>query len=89
MDIKTRKILAMFGVFHIGSSADRLYWSRKDGGWGLISVVDCVKAEELGLGEYVQRSEEWMLKVVAGTMEVGEKKADYVRSIDEERRERP
>ena len=44
----------------------------------MISVIDCVKAEELGLGEYVQRSEEWMLKVVAGTMEVGEKKADYV-----------
>ena len=88
MDIKTRKILAMFGVFHIGSSVDRLYRSRKDGGRGLISVIDCVKAEELGLGEYVQRSEEWMLKVVAGTMEVGEKKADYVRRVDEERRER-
>ena len=28
MDVKTRKILAMFGVFHIGSSVDRLYRKR-------------------------------------------------------------
>ena len=54
----------------------------------MISAVDCVKAKELGLGEYVQRSDEWILKVVAGTMEVGEKKADYVRRFDDAREER-
>jgi len=88
MDVKTRKILAMFGVFHIGSSVDRLYRKRKEGGRGLISVVDCVRVEELALGEYVDRSEEWMLKVVAGMMEVGETKLDYVTRVDSERRER-
>ena len=43
MNVKTRKILALFGVMHIRSSVDRLYRKRKDGGRGLISVVDCVR----------------------------------------------
>ena len=51
MDVQTRKILALSGVFHIHSSVDRLYWKRKDGGKGLISVIDCVRGEELALGE--------------------------------------
>ena len=38
MDVKTRKFLTMFGVFHMKSSVDRLYMKRKDGGRGLISV---------------------------------------------------
>ena len=36
----------------------------------------------------MQGNEKWMLKVVADTMEVGERKADYARRIDEERRDR-
>ena len=88
IDIKTRKILAMFGVFHIRSSVDRLYRKRKDGGRGLISVVDCVRGEEIALGEYVHGSEEWMLRIVGRTMEVGETKHEYVRRVDEERAQR-
>ena len=34
---------------HKRSSVDRLYMKRKDGGRGLISVVDCVNAEERSL----------------------------------------
>ena len=64
MDVRTRKLLAMFGTFHEKSSIARLYMKQKDGGQGLISVLDCVKAEELGLYGHVQASDEWMLKVV-------------------------
>ena len=88
LDIRTRKILAMTGVFHIRSSVDRLYRKRKDGGRGLISVVDCVRGEEIALSEYVKGSEEWMLKVVAGGIEVGESKIEYFRRVDNERREK-
>ena len=69
MDVRTRKILTMHGIFHRGSSVKRLYLKREAGGRGLISVVDCVRVEELGLREYVGKSEEWMLQCVAETFE--------------------
>ena len=87
IDIKTRKVLAMFGVFHIRSSVARLYIKRKQGGRGLMSVKDCVRAEEISLKEYVVGSEEWMLKVVASNVEVDETKAEYVERVDRERME--
>ena len=46
MDVRTRKLLTMCRVFHRGSSVDRLYFKRKDGGRGLISVVDCVRRKK-------------------------------------------
>ena len=51
-------------------------------------MVDCVRLEELALGEYVDRSEEWMLKVVAGMMEVGETKFDKGRQREKRKIER-
>ena len=42
MDIKTRKILTMNGIFHKRSSTDRLYMKRTDGGRGLIGIKECV-----------------------------------------------
>ena len=69
LDKKTRKILTMNGAFHKNSSVDRLYMKRKEGGRGLISVEECVRAEERGLCEYVLASKEWMLMVVAKGMD--------------------
>ena len=63
MDVKTRKLLTMKGAFHMNSSVDRLYMRRLVGGRRLISADECVKAEELGLSNYVAGSKEWMLKV--------------------------
>ena len=77
LDVKTRKRLSLFGVFHEKSGVARLYMKRKNGGRGLISVIDCVREEELGLFGYVKESEEWMLKVVGETLEVGETKIEY------------
>ena len=64
MDVKTRKLLTMKGAFHRNSSVDRLYMKRQVGGRGLISVEECVKAEVLGLSEYVAGSKKRMLRVV-------------------------
>jgi len=47
----------------------RLYIRRKEGGCGLIHIEDCVRQEELALDEYVQRTEESILEVVAGTLD--------------------
>ena len=88
MDVKTRKFLAMFGVFHMKSSVDRLYMKRKDGGRGLISVFDCVECESKSLKEYVRGSLEWMLKVVAEDVGVDESKEEYQDRIKVEREER-
>jgi len=85
MDVRTRKLLTMFGVFHQKGSVPRLYLKRKDGGRGLIRVFDCVKEEELGLFGYVKESEEWMLQVVGSTLQVGETKADYKKRVEKER----
>ena len=88
MDVKTRKILTMNGALHKHSSVDRLYMKRKEGGRGLISVRQCVKAEEIGLCEYVKASDEWMLKVVAEEMALGESKLEYGKRMARERSER-
>ena len=81
MDSKTRKILTMNGAFHRRSSVDRLYMKRSEGGRGLISVEQCVKAEEAGVREYVLTSGEWMLMVVAEVMENGETKVGYKKRV--------
>ena len=53
IDIKTRKILTMSGVFHRKGNVDRLYTKRENGGRGLISIEDCVKMEENNLQKYM------------------------------------
>ena len=88
MDVKTRKILTRNGVFHMQSSVDRLYMKRKVGGRGLISVEQCVRSEEAGLCEYVKASDEWMLKVVAEDLVLGESKGEYKKRMEKERSER-
>ena len=88
MDTKTRKILAMNRALHIRSNVDRLYIKRKEGGRGLMSVEECVRAEKAALEEYVLGSEEWMLKVVAEGKVQGELQGDYKKRMDKERKER-
>ena len=56
MDIKTRKILTMNGIFHKKGNVDRLYMKRCDGGRGLISIEDCVRMEEANLRNYLRNS---------------------------------
>ena len=87
MDIKTRKILTMNGVHHKRSNVDRLYIKRKDGGRGLISVNECVRTEEANLRDYVLHSEEWMLKVVADSLEGGLGKEELKKQMETQRKD--
>lgn len=64
MDRKTRKMMTMYGALHPKSDVDRLYLPRKRGGRGLIGCEACVKSEVSGLGWYVRRSGEYLLKEV-------------------------
>ena len=61
---------------------------RKVGGRGMISVGQCVRMEEAGLCEYVKASDEWMLKVVAEDLVLGESKGEYKKRMEKERSER-
>ena len=89
LDTKTRKILTMAGAFNKKSSTVRLYRKRNEGGRGLISIEDCVRCEEANLSQYVQNSEEWLLKEVAEMELVSsvETAEDYKKRIDLERKE--
>ena len=53
IDIKTRKILTINGVFHRKGNVDRLYIKREHGGRGLISIEYCVKMEDNSLRRYM------------------------------------
>ena len=88
IDKKTRFRLTMAGAFHKKSSKDRLYIKRANGGRGLISIEDCVRAEEGSLVCYAKKSEEWMLKVVARGMEKREDGPVYKARILQERENR-
>ena len=85
MDVRTRKLLTMFGVFHMRSSVPRLYMKRKEGGRGLMSVMECVRGEEIALKEYVVASGEWMLKVVGENVQVGESKVEFKKKVAKKR----
>ena len=69
IDIRTRKIMTMAGMFHQKGDVDRLYLMRKDGGRGMISKEDCVRMEEKNLAQYIMRSKERLFGVVHEGME--------------------
>ena len=90
MDAKTRKTMTMHGAFHRKSDVDRLYLKRKDGGRGLISVVDCVRMEEENLLKYATASEEWMVQMVVneGILRGSLQSVEYKKRVEQERKDR-
>jgi len=93
IDVKTRKIPAMHGIFHKRGNVDRLYLKRNEGGRGLMSVVDCVRAEEQNLGKYLSESMEQLVRVANDILneegeEVRESGAEYKERVARERDER-
>ena len=90
MDVKTRKTMTMHGAFHKKSDVDRLYLKRKDGGRGLISVLDCVKMEEENLLKYTTESNEWMLQMVVqhGGVSGRVEAVSYKKRMEVKRKER-
>ena len=53
LDIQTRKLFTMHGAFHPKSNVERLYYPRKQGGRGLISIERTIQEEEESLRKYV------------------------------------
>ena len=95
IDIKTRKILTMNGIFHKKSNVDRLYLKRDCGGRGLICVEDCVKLERNGLKKYMIENVEPFLigagMVLCGEIANGdgiESSVEYKERVSTERVER-
>ena len=64
LDRKTREILTCNGLFHPSANNDRLYLKRCKGGRGLMLVKDCVLSKCNKLWDYLEKSEEPMLKEV-------------------------
>ena len=88
IDIKTRKIMTMAGVFHQKGDVDRLYLARKEGGRGMISVEDCVRMEEKNLTKYVVESKERLFGVVKEDVADGETGKEYKKRVMQERKEK-
>ncbi|XP_072169448.1 uncharacterized protein [Diadema setosum] len=64
MDRKTRKMLSIYKTHQMSADVDRLYLPRKEGGRGLVSASDCVEMEQISLNNYINSSEEKLLRAV-------------------------
>ena len=77
MDRKTRKIMTMNGALHPRANVARLYLARNEGGRGLKSVEEVVRAEEHGLSDYIKDEEKGYNKFLK-TLTKDESKKDYI-----------
>ena len=50
-------------MYHQQGDTDRLNIPRTEGGRGLLSIADCVEAEEKNLSIYLDQSEERLLRL--------------------------
>ena len=67
IDGKTRKFFLIYGELHPKSDVYRLHVPRKDGGRGLIVVIeDCVELAVRSLGVYFCGSQERLLQAARG-----------------------
>ena len=75
---------------HPQADVDRLYWKRKEGGRGLISIEDCITIEENSLGYYINTKQEQLLKEVCKENIIKERQnpEDKKKIIIENRKER-
>ena len=64
LDKKIRKLLTMHKGLHPKSDVDRLYFSRKEGGSGLVTCESTIRSEENSLGWYLRSSNENLLQKV-------------------------
>ena len=88
IDIRTRKIMTMAGIFHQKGGVDSLYLMRKDRGRGMFSVEDCVRMEEKSLARYIMRSKERLFGAASEGIEVEESGKEYKKQVMVERKEK-
>ena len=60
----------MHGGLHPGSSVDRLYLPKAQGGRGLLSVKDCVVLEICNLFDYAANNNERLLKAATEELQL-------------------
>ena len=70
MDRKTRKLLTMYGALHPCGNVGRIYLKKEKGGYGLISVEDCVKQARLRMAEYCSHNQNALLGLETDITEV-------------------
>ena len=83
MDRKTRKRMTIYGMLHLRADMDRLYLPRRCGSRGLIGVENRVRAGDIGLSNYVQKSEEPLLKAVRNESSPSSEKGETVKHFKE------
>ena len=89
IDRRTRKPLIMHKAFHLKDDVDRLYAGRKDDWKGLSSIEDCVEKSVLSLREYVEKSNERIIRVAKDWYKESDESVDDLkRHRTVERRER-
>ena len=88
IDIRTRKVMTMAGMFHLKGDVDRLYLMRKDGERGMISVEDCMRTEEKNWARYIMRSKERLFGVVTEGIEMEGCGKEYKKRVMVERKEK-
>ena len=86
IDRKSRKLFTMYGALHPKSDVDRLYIPKKEGGRGLISIVDCVELAIRGLEVYVHGSEEILIQAAEGDKIDGLEATSVLRRSKKEKR---
>ena len=64
LDTKTRKVLAKAKFQHEQYDVHRICLSRRDGGRGLVGLVDTQRQECTKLAQYVERSEDTLFQIV-------------------------
>ena len=90
IDRKTRKLLTMYRALHPQADTDRLYMKREKGGRGMISIEDCIEMETHNMKEYLEKSEENMLKEVLeeGIVGQGQSKTEVLQLRETKYREK-
>ena len=66
IDAKIRKIMTCYRMHHPKADIDRLYLPRSSGGRGMMQLELAYKTTTIGLHQYLETSQDWMLKLVWG-----------------------
>ena len=64
MDKRTRKLMSMHKALHPRDDVDRLFVSRKKGGWKLVSTEDSVDALKQRLEDYMEKHEKGLITAI-------------------------
>ena len=64
IDTKIRKLFTCNRMLHPKSDVDRLYLPRNKGGRGMIQIELSYKTSTIGLSNYLDNTEDWMLQLV-------------------------